>query len=182
MFLPEVESRTQGSRLRTQKNPRPRTDFLRADPVEAKDTTRKCSPKKKEVFTQNIANFSRNSGVLQRQTKGFHKLPARSLACSKTKKKRGHDLDLFSTNQKIVLSSAEDRTFSRTCWLQGQRLDIRGQGLQNVSTRTPPLVFTLLVFMPCFNSINVYQNRPKISPQPSVTAPSFQISGYVLDY
>ena len=36
---PEVESRTQGSRPRprTQKNPRPRTDFPRTDTLEAKD-------------------------------------------------------------------------------------------------------------------------------------------------
>ena len=36
----------------------------------------------------------------------------------------------------------EDRTFSRTCRLQGQALDLRGQGqgLQNVSSRTPCLV------------------------------------------
>ena len=36
-YLPEVESRTQGSRPRTQKNPRPRTAFPRTDTLEAKD-------------------------------------------------------------------------------------------------------------------------------------------------
>ena len=37
-FQPEVESRTQSSRPRTQKNPRPRTAFPRTDPLEAKNT------------------------------------------------------------------------------------------------------------------------------------------------
>ena len=58
--VPEVESRTQGSRPtpRTQKNPRPRTAFPRRDTLETKDRNargqghkRKCSPKKK-VFTK----------------------------------------------------------------------------------------------------------------------------------
>ena len=37
MLLPEVESRTEGSRQRTQKNPRPRTAPPRTDTLEAKD-------------------------------------------------------------------------------------------------------------------------------------------------
>ena len=39
LFIPEVESRTQGSRPtpRTQKNPRPRTAFPRTDTLKAKD-------------------------------------------------------------------------------------------------------------------------------------------------
>ena len=38
--------------------------------------------------------------------------------------------------------SAEDRTFSRTCRLQGQGLELRGQGqgLQNISSRTEALL------------------------------------------
>ena len=61
LHLPEVESRTQGSRPRprTKKNPRPRprTAFPRTDTLEAKakakdqEHKRKCSPKKK-VFTK----------------------------------------------------------------------------------------------------------------------------------
>ena len=51
MLLSEVESRTQGSRPRTQKNlrPKPRTALPRTDPLEGKDQEhrRKCSPKKK---------------------------------------------------------------------------------------------------------------------------------------
>ena len=41
----------------------------------------------------------------------------------------------FLINQEIILFSCRDRTFLRTCRLQGQE-----QGLQNVSSRTPSLV------------------------------------------
>ena len=60
-YTAEVESRTKGSRPRTQKNPRPRTAFPRTDTLEAKDRNargqdqghkRKCSPKKKKRFPQ----------------------------------------------------------------------------------------------------------------------------------
>ena len=62
-------------------------------------------------------------------------------------KKKGHDLGPVLTNQKIVLSSTENRKFSRTYRLrgQGQGFDLRGQGqeLQKVflRPRTPPLVY-----------------------------------------
>ena len=55
------------------------------------DTTRKCSPKKK-FFALKIANFPRNF----------------------RRRKQGYDLNTYLTNQKIELSSADDRTFSRT--------------------------------------------------------------------
>ena len=62
--------------------PRPKT----------KDTTRKCSLKKRSLCKK-ISNFLR----------------------SFRRRKKGHDLDPFLTNQRIVLSSPEDRAFSRTC-------------------------------------------------------------------
>ena len=65
LFYSEVDSRTQGSRPRTQKNPRPRprTAFLRTDTLEAKDrnaqgqsqglrTQEHVLYKKKKVFTK----------------------------------------------------------------------------------------------------------------------------------
>ena len=117
-----MESKTQGSRPRlgprTQNHPRPRTN-----PLKAKDTTRKYFPRKKDLL----------------------KFTARSLARSSRRKKKGHDLGPFFTNQKIVLSSTVNRAFSRTCRLGGQGLFYRGQskGLQNVLSRTssrpPPL-------------------------------------------
>ena len=68
----EVESRTQGSRPRTQKNPRPRlrTAFPRTEPLEAKDRNargqdqghrRKRSPKKKRKVFKNIFQAISNS-------------------------------------------------------------------------------------------------------------------------
>ena len=54
--------------------------------------------------------------------------------------KNGDDLGPFSTNQKIMLSSAEDRAFLRTCKLQGQ-------GLQNESFRTLPLPKDLIIIV-----------------------------------
>ena len=83
-----MESRTQGSRPRTQKNPRPkpRTAFSRTDTLEAKGQghKRKCSPKKKKGLQKNFSS-------------DLHK---------------------------------------------GQGLDLRGQGLQNLSSRTPPLLIS----------------------------------------
>ena len=71
--LTEVESRTRGSRprLRTQKNPRPRTAFPRTDTLEAKDrnargqgqetrTQAQVLSKKKKVFTKIFQAISTN--------------------------------------------------------------------------------------------------------------------------
>ena len=63
LYLPEMESRTQGSRPRprTQKNPRPRKAFPRTDTLEAKDrnaqgqgprTQAQMLSKKKKVITK----------------------------------------------------------------------------------------------------------------------------------
>ena len=80
---------------------------------------KKKKKRKRKVFK--LHNFSRGPGVLQDE-------------------KNGQDLIPFSTNQKLVLSSAE--AFSRTCKLRSQGLDLRGQGqaLQTASLRTPPLL------------------------------------------
>ena len=66
-FLPEVESRTQGSRPRTKQNPRSRpiNDFPRTDPLETKDRNAQghnaqVFSKEKKVFAQKVANFSWN--------------------------------------------------------------------------------------------------------------------------
>ena len=69
--IAEVESRTQGSRPRTQKNPRPRprTAFPRTDTLEAKDRKargqgqghkRKCSPKKKSLHKNFSGDLQKN--------------------------------------------------------------------------------------------------------------------------
>ena len=105
-FLPEMESRTQGSRSRTQKKIRgqdqlttfpgqtlskPRTGML-------KDTTRKCS------------QLQKKKGLRAESRKLFVKFQSR---------KSVHNLGPFLASQKIVLSSAKDRVFSRTWRLRG---------------------------------------------------------------
>ena len=67
-------------------------------------------------------------------------------------RKKAHDLCPISTNQKIVLFSTEDCAFSRTC-------GVRGQGLQNVSSRpktssrTPTLVSKIWYKKDCCNFV-----------------------------
>ena len=75
----EVESRTQGSRPRTQKNPRPRprTDFPRTDTLEAKDRNARgqgprtqaqvlSKKKKKKVFTKIFQAIQKNFQALHK--------------------------------------------------------------------------------------------------------------------
>ena len=50
--LTQVESRTQGSRPRTQKNPRPRTDFLRTDTLKAKDRNAQDQGPRTQAFSK----------------------------------------------------------------------------------------------------------------------------------
>ena len=129
----EVELRPQSSktRPRTQKNPRPRTDFLRTDYLKAKDrNSRGQGPKthRAGVLQANrssqkkISNFFakfKRFPIQQRRflrkliatfpqnaghspkKKGLHKISARSLACSNDEEKNCHDLVPFLTNQKI---------------------------------------------------------------------------------
>ena len=79
----EVESRTQGSRPRTQKNPRPRTALSRTDPLarprtgilEAKDQEHrsKCSPKKRssKIFRRSpIEESKKRSSQIFREVSG----------------------------------------------------------------------------------------------------------------
>ena len=131
-----MESRTQGSRPRTQKNPRPRPRIAlpRTEPLEAKDQghRRKCSPREKkglQKFFQAISNREK-----QKRSSQFS---ARFLAFS----------NKVLTVQKIVLSSSRGqgnfRELEASRPSQDQGLDLRGQGLQNVSSRTPSLVAKL---------------------------------------
>ena len=83
---------------------RPRTGML-----EAKDQGHNVQvfSKKKKIFAQKHPKFSRKFRSSQKKIKkGFHKVSTRSLVCSKTKNKYGHDLGPFSTSQKIVPSSS----------------------------------------------------------------------------
>ena len=136
MSRAEVESRP-----RTQNNSRLRADFSRTDPLQVKDRNvgakyqghrRKCSPKNKKRFSEIFRAISK------KKQKGLRKVSARFLAFFKK----------ILTIQTIALSSAENRAIFEDLRLrgQGQELDLRGQGLQNVSSRprtslrTPPRV------------------------------------------
>ena len=121
-----MESRTQGSR------PRPRT----------KDTSASALQKKKRVFTKIFQAISKkNQKIFRRssQKNVFQKI--------------FQTLHKILTIQKIVLSSSRGQANFRGLRPrgQGQGLDLRGQsqgqGLQNVSSRTPPLVTGMLLEM-----------------------------------
>ena len=131
-----MESRTQGSRPRTKKNPRPRTDFPRTEPLEAKkkkrsrprtkDTKRRCSQKKRSP-RKKIAHFSLGEilGVFQKSPCPENR---KFSVKFQTKEKKFmiltnfYEIGLFLTNQKVVqLFSDDDRAFSRT-----RRLRVRG--------------------------------------------------------
>ena len=161
--LTEVESRTQGSRPRTQKNKkirgqgqgqpfrgqtlsRPRTGMLEA---KAKDQghKRKCSPKKKEGLHKNFL------GYLQKK-KSLHKNFSSDLHKKTFSKKFFKRSMKFEQFKKYCCPRAEDRPIFEDLRPrgQGQGLDLRGQGqgLQNVSSRprtssrTPPQPFKLV--------------------------------------
>ena len=131
LYVPEVESRTQGSRprprLRTQKNPRPRTAFPRTDTLDAKDrnargqgqgprTQAQVLSKKKKVFPKIFQAIS----TKKRSPKNFSSAPQN-----------------FNNSKNSAVLEPRTGQFSRTSG-QGQGLDLRGQGqgLQNVSSRT----------------------------------------------
>ena len=112
-FLLEVESRTQGSRPRTQKKsePKPVTDFPRTDLLEAKD--------------RNAEGKGHNAQVFSKKKKRSRAQSRKFFVKFQSRKKMVMTLAHF---QKIVLSSAEDRVFSGTWRLRGQGLDLGGQG------------------------------------------------------
>ena len=74
-FGSEMESRTRGSRLWTQKNLRPRTALPRTDPLEAKDRNAQAKAKAQDQDT--------GASVLQKKKRVFKKL---FQAISNTKK------------------------------------------------------------------------------------------------
>ena len=97
--------------------------------VEAKDQGHNA-----QVFSKK-KSFYEISGVLQKLKKRSSSRKSQIFREISDEEKKSHDLGPFLTNQKILLFSAEDKAFSRTSRLRGQ-----GQGLQNVSSRTPLLI------------------------------------------
>ena len=156
-FKIEVESRTQDSRPRPQKirgreqrqEPtfrgqtlsRPRTEMLEAKVKDQGHNALVLSKKsnKQQRFSREKSQiFCKILDVLLKK-KIFINFP-RGIWRALRRKKKGHDLGPYITNQKIVLPSAKDRAFSRTCRLRGlgQKLEFQcqRQGLLNVFTRT----------------------------------------------
>ena len=100
---------------------------------------RKRSQKRKALTQKNLHIFRKFLGILKKKKKIYARKIENSPQNFREEKKKVMTLAHFN-NSKIVLSSTEDRAFSRNCRLRGQ-----GQGLQNVSSRprTPPLLHTL---------------------------------------
>ena len=91
---------------------------------------RKCSPKKKKGLHKNF------SGDLQKKRssqKFFRRSPQKNVF-----QKIFQALHKILTIQKVGYPRAEDRPVFKDVRPRGQ-----GQGLQNVSSRTPPLVVSL---------------------------------------
>ena len=112
-FWTEVESRTQGSRPRTQKNPRPRlrprTTLQRRDSLKAKDRNargqghrRKCSPNKKKIFRR----FPK-----KRSLKIFLLVLGQGLLCSSRSK--GFYVQAYADDLAVLVTGAD------MLWIRG---------------------------------------------------------------
>ena len=110
---------------RHKKNPRPRTAFPRTDTLEAKDRNARGLGQGPRTQAQVLSKK-------KRKKKGLHKNFSGYLH------KKRFPKNFSSAPQDFNNSKNSAVLGPRTG--QGQGLDLRGQGLQNVSSRTPPLV------------------------------------------
>ena len=134
----------------TKKNPRPRTAFPSTDPLEAKDrNARGQGPRTQaQVFSKKKRSSQNFSGDLKNKKKGLHENFSGDLQKKTPSKEFFKRPTKFQQFKKKCCSRAEEDLRPR-----GQGLDLRGQGLQNVSSRTssrprtslrtPPLVLSL---------------------------------------
>ena len=104
-----MESRTQGSRPRTQKKPEAKDSLSEDRHSRGQGHKRKCSPKTKK--------------------KGLHKNFSSDLHEKRFPKNFSSAPQNFNNSKNSAVLEPRTGQFSRT----------RGQGLQNVSSRTPPL-------------------------------------------
>ena len=106
----EVESRTQGSRPRTQKNPRPSTALPRPNPLEAKDQEhkRKCSSKKRSS-----EKFFRRSSK-KRRKKAFIKIFQANARKKSFPKKFSGAPQTFNNSKNSAVLEPSTGQFSRT--------------------------------------------------------------------
>ena len=142
-----MESRTQGSR------PRPRTqkkskakDSLSEDRhfrgqgqecSRPRTQAQVLSKKKKKVFTKTFQAISKKK-------KGLHKNFSSDLHEKTFSKKIFKRSTKFQQFKKYCCPRAEDRPIFEDLRPRGQGLDLRGQGLQNVSSSTPPLLIAVV--------------------------------------
>ena len=105
---------------------------------------RKCSPKKKKGLHKNFLSDLKKKKKKKVFTKFFKRSPQKNVF-----QKNFQALHKILTIQKIVLSSSRGQANFEDLRPRGQGLDLRGQGLQNVSSRprtssrTPPLILNL---------------------------------------
>ena len=149
-YSSEVESRTQGSR------PRPRTQ--KKSEAKAKDSLsedRHSRGQGQECSRPRPRTKDTSASALQKKKKGLHKNFSGDLQKKGLHKNFSSDLHKKTFSKKFFKRSAKFYQLKKYCCPraedrpifedlrprgQGQGLDLRGQGLQNVSSRTPPLL------------------------------------------
>ena len=119
----------QGQPFRGQTLSRPRTGML-----EAKDTSASALQKKKKKKKRSSQKFFKRSPKKKVFTKIFQAISTKK----RFPKKFSSASQNFNNSKNNAVLEPRTGQFSRT---RGQGLDLRGQGqgLQNVSSRTPPL-------------------------------------------
>ena len=133
MYVAEVESRTQGSR------PRPRTQ--KKSEAKAKDTKKIRGQGQGQPFRGQTLSRPR-TGMLQGHK---HKWSLKKKRSSQKFFRRSSQKNVF---QKIFQALHKNLTIQKKCYPRAEDRPIfedlrprgQGQGLQNVSSRTPPLV------------------------------------------
>ena len=147
------DTRIEVNTKETKKNPRPRTALPRTDPLEAKDrNARGQGPTTQgQVFSEKKGLQKFFSGDLKK--KSLQKFFQAFFNKKRLLKSFFQAIYKISTIQKKCCPRAEDRAIFEDLRLRGQGLDLRGQGLQNVSSRTfsrprkssrtPPLTISL---------------------------------------
>ena len=136
-----MESRTQGSRLRTKKNPRLRTDFSRTDPLQTKDKNAYGQGHNAQVFS----NIKKN--VIAPINAFFF---AKFQAFFQENKKTAMTMIHFLTNQKKCCPRDEDGAFSRSrtskCVLEDSTFDTKQSIFVKIRKEAN---FELARFFPC---------------------------------
>ena len=128
----KIRGQGQGQPFRGQTLSRPRTGMLEAK-AEDQGHKRKCSPKKKKKGLHK--NFSSDLPKKKRSSQKFFKRSPQKNVFQKNFSSASQN---FNNSKKKCCPRAEDRPIFEDLRPQGQGqgLDLRGQGLQNVSTRT----------------------------------------------